>query len=199
MKKKNYHHGDLKQKTLEEAILFVKKNNHFEFSMRDLAKNLKVSHQAPYRHFKTKEELLVEIAKVGFLNLTAKLEELIEKEKITKLLDSVANLYIGFGVLYPVHYKLMFGGVIPDFEKYPDLDGLSRISYSTFEKMVKLLIQNKKLKKNDTNSLTFYSWSLLHGFTSLLLDKKLSIALKKKDSLQILPKLILLFKKGVGA
>jgi AcrR family transcriptional regulator len=197
MKKKNYHHGNLKKATIEEAISFVKKNNHFEFSMRDLAKNLNVSHQAPYRHFKTKEDLLTEIAKEGFQILTSSLEKKIGSEKISKLIESVSELYIQFGIFYPVHYRLMFGGVISDFEIYPELNEFSLKSYDTFKKMVSLLIKSKIIKKQDSNLITFYSWSLLHGFTSLLLDKKLSIALKKKESLQILPKLIQLFKRGV--
>lgn len=58
MERKEYHHKDLKTELLEAGILLLNSEGLEGLSLRKVAAACGVSHTAPYRHFKNKEELL---------------------------------------------------------------------------------------------------------------------------------------------
>jgi len=58
-KKKQYHHPDLRQTLLDEAVKLIDDEGLRGFSLRKLAVRAGVSHAAPYRHFENKDEILV--------------------------------------------------------------------------------------------------------------------------------------------
>ena len=58
-----YHHEDLKTELLEAGIKLVSEEGFQSFSLRKLALECKVSHQAPYSHFENKEKFLEEMQK----------------------------------------------------------------------------------------------------------------------------------------
>ena len=45
------------------------------FTLREVARRAGVSHNAPYRHFASKDELLAEVAAEGFDRLTASMQK----------------------------------------------------------------------------------------------------------------------------
>lgn len=202
-KKKTYHHGDLQSACIKEGLRLIKKTGSYDFSMRDIAKNLEVSHGAPYKHFETKEYLLAAIAEEGFYLLT----EQVEKTKLKstgdslELLYQIAVLYIQFGTMHPEYYKLMFGGVIKKAENYQNLFEASTRSYNTFKSLIDDLIESKKLiPMANANLMTFYSWSLLHGLVSLAQDNRLNIAFKEantEDPTKLMEELFSYFLNGV--
>ena len=54
---KSYHHGNLKQELIDCACKMCERDGYTKLSIRSLAKESNVSQTAPYRHFKTKEDL----------------------------------------------------------------------------------------------------------------------------------------------
>ena len=53
-----YHHGNLKSKLLEEAVTLISQDGLENLSLRRLATQCGVSHNAIYRHFDSKERLI---------------------------------------------------------------------------------------------------------------------------------------------
>lgn len=203
-KKKTYHHGDLKNACINEGLRLIKKNGSFDFSMRDISKNLGVSHGAPYKHFETKEELLAALAEQGFDLLTSQVENIRTNspENNVDLLYKIAIVYIEFGSLNPEYYKLMFGNVIRDAEQFPNLYQASVRSYNTFKLLIMDLIESKKIIPTaNSNLMTFYSWSLLHGLVSLAQDNRLNIAFKEANASnpqKLMDELFSYFLNGIG-
>jgi len=70
-KPRSYHHGNLKQALLDASLELIRKSGPGGFTLREVARMAGVSHNAPYRHFRDKEELLAELAAEGFRRLTA--------------------------------------------------------------------------------------------------------------------------------
>ena len=68
---RSYHHGNLKQALLEASLDLIRKAGAGAFTLREVARRAGVSHNAPYRHFRDKEELLAALAAEGFDRLTA--------------------------------------------------------------------------------------------------------------------------------
>lgn len=53
-----YHHGNLRKTLIDEGLKILCRDGVASFSLRNLSKELGVSHAAAYRHFSSKEELL---------------------------------------------------------------------------------------------------------------------------------------------
>ncbi|MCO8271470.1 TetR/AcrR family transcriptional regulator [Actinoplanes sp. TRM 88003] len=68
-----YHHGQLRTALLEAAERTLRTQGASELSLRELARELGVSHAAPRRHFPDRQSLLDALAITGFHRLTIQL------------------------------------------------------------------------------------------------------------------------------
>ena len=57
-----YHHGDLRRAVVVAALEILSETQSLEFSLRELARRAGVSHNAPYKHFADKRELLAAVS-----------------------------------------------------------------------------------------------------------------------------------------
>lgn len=74
--RQSYHHGDLARLLIEEGRTALLTNPDPEqLSIRDLARRVGVSQNAPYRHFATRTHLLAAIAARGYEVVAASLAE----------------------------------------------------------------------------------------------------------------------------
>ncbi|HZD27418.1 MAG TPA: helix-turn-helix domain-containing protein, partial [Xanthobacteraceae bacterium] len=64
-----YHHGDLRRVVVVAALEILSETQSLDFSLRELARRAGVSHNAPYKHFADKRELLAAVSAVGFEQL----------------------------------------------------------------------------------------------------------------------------------
>src|SRR5436853_7916540 len=69
-----YHHGDLPRAIVKAALEILQETQSLEFSLRELARRAGVSHNAPYKHFADKRELLAAVSAAGFETLTKHME-----------------------------------------------------------------------------------------------------------------------------
>ena len=67
--KRPYHHGNLKPALLEAAVALIGEVGPAAFTLREVARRAGISHNAPYRHFREKDELLAAVATEGFHRL----------------------------------------------------------------------------------------------------------------------------------
>jgi AcrR family transcriptional regulator len=95
---RSYHHGDLRAALLTRAEETLREKGPGALSLRELARDLGVSHAAPSRHFKDKQALLDALALSGFERLTAVLGASQDgvPEKIEEQVDAVVHAYVGF-------------------------------------------------------------------------------------------------------
>src|SRR4029079_8174822 len=68
-----YHHGDLRRVIVNAALEILQETQSLEFSLRELARRAGVSHNAPYKHFADKRELLAAVSAAGFETLTKRM------------------------------------------------------------------------------------------------------------------------------
>ena len=68
-----YHHGDLRRAIVKAAMEILQETQSLEFSLRELARRAGVSHNAPYKHFADKRELLAAVSAAGFETLTKRM------------------------------------------------------------------------------------------------------------------------------
>ena len=108
-----YHHGDLRRAIVASALDLLRETRSLEFSLRELARRAGVSHNAPYKHFAEKRELLAAVSGAGFEMLTKLMaSEMARLSNPREQLFAMLRAYIDHGVGNPALYTLMFAGYL---------------------------------------------------------------------------------------
>ncbi|MFJ9626391.1 TetR/AcrR family transcriptional regulator [Streptomyces sp. NPDC101175] len=93
-----YHHGDLRAALLTRAEETLRAQGTAALSLRGLARDLGVSHNAPSRHFKDKQALLDALALTGYERMTDAMRASQDDagESYRGKLGAVVRAYVGF-------------------------------------------------------------------------------------------------------
>jgi AcrR family transcriptional regulator len=102
-----YHHGDLRQALLSAAREVLERNGPASLSLRDLARQLGVSHNAPYRHFADRDALLDALSAEGFARLAEALQH-VRGDTATERIAAMGQTYVAFADAHPGLFALMF-------------------------------------------------------------------------------------------
>lgn len=175
--RKAYHHGDLRAQLLRRALSQIRSGGVEAFSLRKLARSLGVSAAAPYHHFPDKDALLAALAEEGFRSLRAECLAAVTSggESATRAgLQSFALGYIGFARSEPERFRLMFGTVGANRAPYPELEHASEALFGLLEGGIEQLQRAGQVKAGEVRTLALAAWSLVHGFSQLLLDGQIS-------------------------
>lgn len=173
--KHGYHHGDLKNALVEEALAQIASHGAHSLSLREVARSAGVSHAASYRHFRSKEDLLAAIAEQGFVMLAHALHAAIEKHPGDPVaaLNASGVAYVAFGVEHPEYLQVMFGGVLSDFNQWPTLQKAGQRAYSLLKDAVRNALQTGRIH-GDEDAIALASWSLVHGLAQLIVGGQIA-------------------------
>ena len=110
MTKEKYHHGDLKNELLKKGLQLLNKDGYEDFSIRKVAAMCGVSHAAPYKHFKSKEELINAIIGDVSGSFTAMLEDVAKSDSLDPKARTIemGKQYVKFMVENPDYFKFIF-------------------------------------------------------------------------------------------
>lgn len=177
-----YHHGDLRQNLIDAAITLINEKGISDLSLRQLARQVGVSHNAPYRHFETKEALLIAVAEQGFESLRCALQTTKETlpNQPTQQLQAIGIAYVNFALTHPAHYRVMFGNYRGDCE---ESSPLATVAEQSFMVLVNLIKEGQEIgifRDSDPFNLARVAWSLVHGQSMLALDNKLQVASREE-------------------
>jgi AcrR family transcriptional regulator len=162
--KRPYHFGDLRGALLAEGESLLTEVGPAEISLREIARRIGVSHNAPYRHFATKEALLAAIAAAGFDTLAARLE------KPASDPEAFGRAYVEFALERPAVFRLMFSGLL-DRSAHPDLELAADRSLRSAQHFV------RGTYGTDEGAM-MAAWAFVHGVAMLLLDGQVPAALR---------------------
>jgi AcrR family transcriptional regulator len=178
--KAGYHHGDLRNALVNEALRLLEKDGSTGFTLRDLGKRVGVSYAAPYSHFEDKRALLAAVAAVGCDQLTAALQTAIkDKTDPTEEFLSMGLAYVQFGLDHPSLYRLMFTAweLTPeDKEKYAELNEASERAFKTLTDMLERLKQSGFIRPGMLEADGLAVWANVHGIASLAIDGRIDCA-----------------------
>jgi AcrR family transcriptional regulator len=104
-----YHRANLRKTLLDAAVALIGEVGPRAFTLREVARRAGVSHNAPYRHFAGKDELLVAVAEEGFDRLTAVMQKTLARGKSPReRLQLCGCGYVSFALRWPQHFLVMF-------------------------------------------------------------------------------------------
>jgi AcrR family transcriptional regulator len=107
-----YHHGNLRTALLAQAERTVREHGVEDLSLRELAREVGVSHGAPRRHFPDRQALLDALAEAGFERLRAELRSAVDGAgaDFQARLRATAAAYVRFATRDAALLELMFAG-----------------------------------------------------------------------------------------
>jgi len=182
-----YHHGDLHEALLQAAERVLERDGLAGLTLRAVAREAGVSHAAPTHHFGDLSGLLSELAAIGFRMFNAAMVEAGNSETLP-LMKALARAkaYVAYAQARPGMYALMFRNERLDMTR-PSLHEAATASFEGLASAVGAGRQQNlsggapEALSLDQAAAIARAWSLVHGFTMLLLDGRL------KDILHRLP------------
>lgn len=172
-----YHHNDLKDRLIEKGLQHLNDVGAGEFSLRKVASLCRVSHNAPYRHFKDKEELLQAIMLKAVQDFGKTLAEAVRHypDEPLEQLKALGEGYVEFFIEKPEYLRLFFAGDLKGTVYIRDGKFLYDEAY-LFGMLIECLNQYHRSigRTEDADPLLAIEfWSMIHGLTTLLVGKKL--------------------------
>ena len=177
--KQGYHHGDLRNALVSEALELLEQEGHSDFALRELARRVGVSAAALYAHFADKSALLAAIATAGFIRLKEALEGAMRNESApTDQFLNMGSAYVRFGIDHPALYKLMFASEeLPARRaEYPDLQAAADTAFGLLTGMLDRLQRSGVLRTGDPEADGLSVWAHVHGLTSLIITGRVDCA-----------------------
>lgn len=162
-----YHHGDLRVALVAAATELVTCCGPAAVSLREVARLVGVSHNAPYRHFPTRQALLAAVAASGFEMLSQEMRDAALVVDPEAHLLEIARGYIAFALRHRGVYQLMFSDEIRKSD-HPELRAVAEQAFGRLQQHVEML--NPAL---DAGMAAVTVWGLLHGIAHLILDNQL--------------------------
>jgi AcrR family transcriptional regulator len=161
-----YHHGNLREELLERAEEIVRTRGVADLSLRELAREVGVSHGAPRRHFPDRQALLDALALRGFERLEREIVAAAKgRASHTTRMARTAVAYVRFATRDSALLELMFAG------KHRDPDGpVHEAADRAFTAMSDLIAEGQasgQLVGADPEKPGVLVWATLQGLASL--------------------------------
>lgn len=163
--KNAYHHGDLRRALLDAALeLVVERGGAGDVTLREAARRAGVSHNAPYRHFKDKAEILAALAEEGFRELTSALRAArVDREDREERFVQTGLAYLRFARQRPGHVEIMFGPYVAKSRTRE----LQQAANETFQVLKEMAGDAGVTDVVQARRLGIVVWSFLHGLATL--------------------------------
>ena len=175
---RRYHHGDLRQALIQSAEALIVEKGVAGFTLRECARRAGVSPSAPSHHFGHVAGLLSAIAALGFSDIANAMEHAKDQVRGTPLdeFQAIGEAYITVAMMNPPRFRITFGQMPLDWNN-PDLLREAQRAFAILERHVRTIRGDSGAgdPRPDTQAATVAAWSIVHGFSTLLLDGRLNI------------------------
>lgn len=190
----SYHHGNLRAALIEVAVDQAREGGAQAVVLRDAARRVGVSHNAAYRHFADREELLGAVAEHGAQLLEARMREGLDAvrtrdraARARRRLEEVGRAYVHFALAEPGLFVSVFGQ-----SKSLELAG----PYLLLNQALDELVDAGVVPPERRPGAEVTCWAAVHGFAMLCLQGPLQ-ALPAADRERELDGLLLRVTRGL--
>ena len=169
MSRGDYHHGDLRRALLDAAERLVRREGAARASLRAIAREAGVSPSAPYHHFEDRESLLAAVAARGFRSLGSGMADARAADDSEGPLERmrVAGIaYVRFAIDNAEMFRLMFGGMLSDRTRFPELKQAADDAGAVLEG----LVGGERVGGERHSAVALAAWSTVHGLAFLLVE-----------------------------
>jgi len=174
---------DLKEACLNAAREVIAESGLESLSLREVARKLNVSHQAPYRHFPSRDHLLVEVMCRCFREFADNLDARMKNEDPTLDLQALGYQYLNYAKAHPLEYRLMFGTPWPEVARDQEMVKDACHAFDILRSVLKRIYGDDDSVSTFIDQQALFIWSTVHGLVSITEAKAM-------DHLNISPEVI---------
>jgi AcrR family transcriptional regulator len=170
-RKAPYHHGDLREALIAATRRLVTERGAENFTLADACRAAGVTTAAPYRHFRSKQEILAEIVSRGFDRLKDEAMAVIAANGPGSLeaIIAMGQAYVAFAVHETALFRLMFGQQ-PSLKKAEHVAGTGQDCFTHLIEQITLYCERNRVR-GDALEIALRLWTFVHGAASLHIDK----------------------------
>ena len=170
-------HLSLREACLTEALEAIREKGVEALSLRDVARRLKVSHQAPYKHFSSKDHLLAEVISRCLRDFADHLKRSGHGDEAVPLsaedaMRSLGHAYLEYAGAHPLEYRLMFMTTWPEEARTIGLAVDARAAFDVLGERLGALRPYPDDEARDQDAM--FVWSAIHGIASILQSEAMS-------------------------
>jgi AcrR family transcriptional regulator len=168
MNARPYHHGNLRSALLAQAERTVREHGVQDLSLRELAREVGVSHGAPRRHFSDRQALLDALAVAGFARLGAELRTAVDGagEDFEARLGATAAAYVRFATRDAALLELMFAG--KNQEQAGELHEAAERAFSVMLELIEQGQADGVLEPGDPERVGLVLFATIQGIAALV-------------------------------
>jgi AcrR family transcriptional regulator len=161
---------NLREACVAEAMAIIERRGVEELSLRDVARRLGVSHQAPYRHFPSRDHLLAEVVSRCYRAFADHLEARPRTGDPEQDLGAMGVAYIEYAMAHPLQYRLMFSTPLPDPSEHPQMMTDARQAFALLQEGIDALhsVHRGPGPHGRTDGDALSVWFTLHGMVSAM-------------------------------
>lgn len=174
--RENYHHGDLRQNLIDAAIALIQEGEISQLSLREVARRVGVSHNAPYRHFQDKDALLSAVAEQGFQGLRRATEQALNGSPAdaSQRLRAIGYAYVQFALRNPVYYRVMFS--LYNSRQDEKLKAAIEQSSAVLVSAIQAGQVAGSFRDEDPQQMAQVAWAFVHGIAMLAIEGQFPVA-----------------------
>lgn len=174
VRQKRYHHGDLRQTLVTEALGLLDEGGLEGLSLRKIAARAGVSHAAPEHHFPTLRHLLIVLATEGFRTFAAFMRRDMQASPTSPAdqLRAAMRGYLAFAVGHPHLFRLMFSANRLDWAD-DELCDAATVSRNLLSDVCRPVAVMRGIDTPEGRAcIEQLVWSQIHGYSHLVIDGK---------------------------
>lgn len=139
------------------------------FSMRKLARQVGVTAPALYRHFESKEHVILDVVREAYRSFTGALYRALEGRSALERFFMAAEAYLDFALKHPRWYQILFiaPGQLGLDELPEDLGAQGCAIHQFWVDRVRECMDEGLLKEDDPVQVSLTMWAHAHGMVSL--------------------------------
>lgn len=170
----------LRNDILAAALRLIEEQGVVVVTLRDVASAVNYSVTAIYRHFASKEDLLLALKLQAGDRLAEELQKARCQGAPLEQLHTMGHAYVRFGLENPASYRLIFQdtetGATPSKEQMRRL----RRGWVIMRDTLKAWLEESQLQGVDVDQEAHVLWAMVHGVTSLALAGRFPFTEREK-------------------
>jgi len=189
---------NIKESCLDSAHEIIAERGLDALSLREVARRLHISHQAPYKHFPSKDHLLAAVLSRCFSRFAYALEHREKNNDLYFNLQTLGVAYLHFALNHPLEYQLMFNTQWPNSAKSKDMIANSCKAFDVLKHTLTSIHGENDLGKEKAELDAIYIWSTMHGYASILQSNAMEhLDIKEKTMQHATEHIFMMIRKGL--
>lgn len=168
--RRGYHHGNLREALVDAALGLIAEKGPAGFSFAEAARAAGVSPAAPYRHFRDRDALIAEVARLGFERFADRLERALEGggPSPMRAFEAVGAAYLEFARRERPYFVAMFQS---GNSATPEVTEASERAFAVLRRACEGLVRHLPPERRPPlHMMSYHVWAIAHGIAELFGD-----------------------------